>query len=144
MDELTLLRLQGGLMGGVIDWAAVLLFIAIAVLYYLAPVLGYRPDRRGALAVALFLLVGYAALSVIQQFVFYMKFVDPRPQSRPQDPMAEMHQHFLFAMLKLGSFVLAMLVFVLGLLSLRQRRPGDLRDEENPFDLRQTGQERQR
>src|SRR5438128_6860880 len=66
MDEMMTLRLFGGMFGGAIDWAAVLLFLGVGVVYFLAPVLGYHPDRRGTLAGSLYVLVGYAGLSVIQ------------------------------------------------------------------------------
>ncbi len=128
MDQLELFRLYGHTLGGVLDWSAVLLFVVIAVVYFLAPVVGYRADRRGGLSAALFLLIGYASLSMIQIVVWYTKMVEPRPPTRQE--LGELHLHFLFAMLKMGSFILSMLVFALGLLSLRLRR-----DESNPFQL---------
>jgi hypothetical protein len=118
MDEFAFLRLFGGLSGGV-DLAAIVAFIAFGIVYFLAPVVGYRTDRRGALAAALYLLVTYAAVGVIQLFVQYILLVDtgaPRPGGRDG-----FHFMFIFAIVKLVIFAVAMAMFAAGLQNLRLR-----------------------
>src|SRR6187200_396831 len=83
MDRMELMfgGLFGGLFGGAVDTAAMLLFVCAGVLFFLAPILGYRSDRRGALSASLYLLVTYAAVALIQMFVIYLQFMD-RSSSR--------------------------------------------------------------
>ena len=87
-----------------IGWATVVLFLGIAVVYFLAPVLGYRSDRRGALAVSLYLLVAYAGLSVTLLFLQYTKVLDAKAGRGKED--LDVHVLFLFSMAVLGVFSL--------------------------------------
>jgi hypothetical protein len=118
MDELMWLRLFGGTLGGGIDWAAVLLFLGIAAVYFVAPTLGYSPYRRGAIGASLYLLVGYAAMSLFQLAMQYLQVLDKTGQGRETSGI---HILFVFALLKTLLFVIAMLMFAIGLQSLRLR-----------------------
>jgi hypothetical protein len=120
MDEFTWMRLVGGMASGGIEWMAVLLFVAVAVLYFLAPVLGYRADRRGALGASLYLLVGYAGLALMQLFVQYLQVLDkPTPGLGRGSGESGVHILFAFAILKLLVFIIAMAMAAVGLQSLR-------------------------
>jgi len=129
-DDMMWTRLVGLQFGSTIDWVAVFAFFAIALIYFLAPVIGYSSDRRGTLAASLFLLLGYAGISVLQYGIFYLQLLDRGGDRRPDDVV--MLAIFGFAILKLLAFFLALLLFVLGLLSMRIRRadPPDLRRDD--------------
>ena len=121
MDEFTWLRLFGAGLGGGVDWAAVFAFVAAAVFYFLAPVIGYRIDRRGPLAVSMYLLIAYAGLALIQVFVQYTATLDHgAPSMRGESGL---HLFFAFVMLKMIAFIAAMILLVVGLQALRLRIP---------------------
>jgi predicted membrane channel-forming protein YqfA (hemolysin III family) len=103
------------LYAGPMEWVAIFLFVAIAVLYCLAPALGYRPERRGALAASLYLLVGYGAVTLVQFLLMYLQLL-----SRSSGD-ATGHMFFLFQMLKVLLFLVAMILFAVGLQALRYR-----------------------
>jgi hypothetical protein len=119
MDEF-FLRLFSASIGGGIDWAAVFAFIAAAVFYFLAPVIGYRIDRRGPLAVSMYLLIGYAGLALIQVFVQYTSTLGQGAAMRGD---SNLHLFFAFVMLKMIAFIAAMILLVVGLQTLRLRIP---------------------
>ena len=125
-DDMMWTRLVGLQFGSTIDWVAVFAFFAIALIYFLAPVIGYSSDRRGTLAASLFLLLGYAGISVLQYGIFYLQLLDRGGDRRPDDVV--MLALFGFAILKLLFFFLSLLLYVLGLQSLRLRRQADPRD----------------
>jgi hypothetical protein len=116
-----------GLPGG-LDWAAILLFVAVAVLYFLAPVLGYRADRRAPLAASLYVLVGYAGLSFIQVVLQYTQILDRTGRGGPQ-PESIVHVFFIFAILKAALFVVAMIACAMGLQALRLPPPREPEDD---------------
>src|SRR5262245_56000178 len=113
-DELLGMRAFGG-----IEWTVVLLFVGVAFLYFLAPVLGYRPDRRGTLAAALYLLVAYAGLSLVLFLVLAMGI----PSRQPTPPVTLL----LLMSLRPLLVIIAMVLAVVGLQMLRPRagRPGE-------------------
>src|SRR5262245_55202420 len=123
MDDFTWLRLLGGLTGGGIDLVAIVAFVAAAVLYFLAPVVGYRPDRRGALAISMYLLVGYAGLALMQVFIQYTAFLDKGTGGNVTRGDTGLHVLFGFVMLKMIAFIASMILLVVGLQSLRLRIP---------------------
>jgi hypothetical protein len=132
MDELMWMRLYPGGFGSGIDWAAVFSFFTIAVVYLLIPVLGYPPERRGMIAASLYLLIGYAALSLLQFGMIYLQLLELSSRGGGREP--SMLSLFVFTILKMLVFLLAMVLFVVGLQALRLRRGGG-RDERNPDEL---------
>jgi hypothetical protein len=122
MDEMMFFRLFGGsLFGSAIDLTAVLAFLGFAVIYVIAPVLGYQEDRRGGILGALYLLFFYAALSLIQLLVQWVVLLDGSlgPGMLAQGGPGGAHLLILFSVLKLVMFLAALLVFLNGLRALR-------------------------
>jgi hypothetical protein len=132
MDELEWLRMLGGSFGSGFDLAALLAFVAFAVLYLLVPVIGYRADRRGGMLVALYFLVGYGSLSLLQLLVQWVLVLDGGGfgPGRFGPGEAGVHVLFAFAGLKMVAFLVAMVLFVSGLQSVRLREP---KDDDWPF-----------
>ncbi len=123
MDEMMLLRMTGGLGSG-LDLAAVLIFIAFAVIYFLAPLVTHTRERPAALAIALYLMVGYAAISLVQLLLQWSGMTNAGGGfGMPgRTPMA-VHLLFAFGALKAATVVIAMIAFVVGLHSLRFKDP---------------------
>ncbi|MBI3407794.1 MAG: hypothetical protein HY040_05485 [Planctomycetes bacterium] len=131
MDELALLRLMGIGSSSGIDITALIAFFAIAVIYFLAPVVGYRFQRPASMALALYLLVVHFGFSVIQMVFQWLQFLGGPagrgggifgggPGLGGGDPMT-FHISFLISILKTMVFLVAILSFVIGLQSLRLR-----------------------
>jgi hypothetical protein len=120
-DEIMMMRMLGGLFGagGGADWVVIFLFVAAGVLFFLAPVLGYRSDRRGGLATSMYLLVAYTGVSLIQLFVQYIQMLDRDGGGGGRD--GGFHLFFIFAIVKMLLFLIAMGMFVGGLQGLRPR-----------------------
>jgi hypothetical protein len=130
MEEMAWLRLSGGLFGSV-DWTVVFAFIAIAVIYVILPVLGYPPERRGLIIASLYLLIGYAGLSLLQFGILYLQMLNRG--GRGGGDAAAQSIVFAFSVLKMLAFLVAMILFVVGLQSLRFGRP-PMRREPPPLD----------
>lgn len=127
MEEMMMFRLMGGgFFGSVIDLTALIAFLTIAVLYMIAPALGYQEERRGGLLTALYLLFFYGALSLIQLLTQWAMMLDgslgPGLFGRPGPgggSGAGIHLVMVFTLLKFVLFLAALLVFISGLKSLR-------------------------
>lgn len=119
-EGMMFLQMMGA--GSVVDWVVILSFFAVALTYFLAPVLGYNPERRGMVGASLYLLLAYAGISVLQYALLYLQMMDPGG-GRPDDLTRLVL--FGFSILKGLFFFLALLLYVLGLQSLRMRRPDD-------------------
>ena len=65
MEELMFMRMFGGF-GQAFDLTALIAFIAYGIVYLLVPVLGYEQYRPTALLTAMYLLVAYGAVSLLQ------------------------------------------------------------------------------
>jgi hypothetical protein len=114
------------LFGGTIDFVAVLLFIAIGIVYFLTPVVGYRADRRGGMTMALWLLVafgGVAFIELVVNFILVLEGDGPVRADRMVKGSGDIGLYliFMFGIVKVGLFVLAMGMFVNGLKGLRPR-----------------------
>ena len=120
VDELLMMRLSGGVLGWGIDGVSIFAFFAIAFIYWLSPVVGYRFERRGSILAALYLLVIYGVLALLQLMVSFVMILDKTAFGRTDETLIL----FGFAILKLLAFCVAMLNFVMGLQSLRLRGSG--------------------
>src|SRR5262249_29271341 len=123
MDELMWLRMFGGSFGGSgFDVTALIAFIAFAVIYLVAPVIGYRPKRPASMLAALYILLVYGAISVMQMLLQWFHLLD-RGGRMFERGNGEAHILFGFAILKIVVFLAALLAFVIGLGSLRLQEP---------------------
>lgn len=107
----------GGIFGG-IDWLSLLALFAVGLVYFLAPVLGYRTSRRGQLIASLWLLIAKMGLSVLRASLISVQMLDRSLMSGPSKNTLEA-LFFLAYSFETGLFVLAMVLFVLGLTSMR-------------------------
>jgi hypothetical protein len=117
VQETLWLQLFGG-GGSGFDLPALIAFIAFAVIYLITPVVGYREQRPAGMAAALYLLIGYGGLSLVQLLAQWPKL------GVPGRGEGAIHLLFVFTVLKLGAFLAALIAFVTGLRSLRLRDPG--------------------
>lgn len=123
MEEMMMFRMLGaGSLFGGIDWVAVLAFLVIAVVYWLTPILGCRFHRPGNVAASLYLLIGYAGVSLLQFIVQFFQLLE-RSGRGMGGGEGSLHLFFGFSFLKTLLFVIALIMFVIGLQSLRIRRP---------------------
>jgi hypothetical protein len=141
-DELNLILLSLTGFGSGFDLIAVVVFIGVAAIYMLAPVLGYESRRRGSLLIALYALVGFAGVTLVQmvlQWAIIAEIVEPelfgrgvRPLREGPGQMSILHL-FSFATMKMFLFGAALIAFVVGLQRLRLRPP-ELPVEEKTAD----------
>ena len=111
------MRMFGG-SGSAMDLTAVLMFIAMSLVYLLVPLIGGQNRRPMALLTALYLLIGYGGVSLIQTLVMWMSSLDRNGFGGRGEGM---HLYFGFAVLKMALFLIAMVVFVNGLRAVRLR-----------------------
>jgi hypothetical protein len=112
----------GGMFGTGIDMSAIIAFLVIGVVYLLVPVLGYQTERPPGFAIALYTLIAYGGISLLQMLFWWVMLLD-RGNMRAlggQDLMG--HVVMLFSAVKLVVFLIAMLSFVRGLRGLRMYR----------------------
>lgn len=131
-DELNLIRLSLTGFGSGFDLIALIVFVAVAAAYMLAPVLGYESRRRGALVLALYALVGLAGVTLVQmllQWALIGEIVQPELFGRGPRPLQDgpgqmsLLLLFSFATMKMFLFVAGLIFFVIGLQRLRLRPP---------------------
>jgi hypothetical protein len=102
---------------GGVDWVVVFAFFAIAVIYVIVPVIGYEPRRPSQFAASLYLLVAYASVTLVQQLLQYLHFLEGSSVNRGNSSL-EAHVIFGFAAVKTLLFIIALFTFVIGLQSL--------------------------
>src|SRR5690349_8579817 len=108
MDSELLMRMVG--VGGTIDWVVVFSLALVSLVYFLAPVLGYQADRRGMLLIALYVLVGYMVVVLMQLMIQYVMFMG----SSSEGGKGRVHLMYLFSILRLVMFIGAHGLFVVG------------------------------
>ncbi len=129
MDEMMLLRMLGAGFGSGFgsgfDVSALIAFIAFAAIFLIAPVIGYRPKRPAGMVAALYLLIGYGGVSLVQMLLQWAQLLDRTGFGQRGRGEESVHFLFGFAVLKVLVFLTAMVAFVIGLSSLRLREPID-------------------
>ena len=133
-NELYMLQM---LSGGVIDtWGplvAMLGLLAVGLVYFVAPAIGYTTYNRGLLLGAMWVLIARLTLGIFRSGMVFLATMDqpsgggPFSSSSSSSPMNMMMMSMLFGMLESGLFILAMALFAGGLGSLR-REPDHRRD----------------
>jgi hypothetical protein len=121
MEELLGLRMFAGGFGGGIDVTALIAFLAFAAFYLAVPLLGYGPERPAALAASLYLMIGYAGLSLMQLLLTWIQVVDGNLNVGQFGRTPFAHFQLLLGGVKQAVFLIAMITFVSGLRSLRFR-----------------------
>lgn len=137
MDFETLLlrswmRGGSGLLGG-IDWLSLLALLVVGVLYFLAPVFGYR--QRGLLLASLWVLIGKMGLALLRVCILALEILDrPKMTGGGSSTTPEM-LIVLVNVFETGLFFLGIVLFVIGLSALRRDMnlprsvPRDFHDE---------------
>jgi hypothetical protein len=137
--------LMSGLAGMLssLEWVPTFLFVVLAVIYFLLPVLGHRKDQRGDLLLAMYLLVAYDGLTLANGLVQYlMALSSPGGPAHGAGPGASFHITALIGIVKSGLFIGAKILTITCLKSLEApaRRVGlsgsspeiDLSDAADP------------
>jgi hypothetical protein len=134
--ELQMLMLRSGAMGGILgggDWLTLLALLVVAVLYFLAPVFGYRSSNRGLLLASLWVFIGKMGLALLRVFISAMEILDRSKMGVGSQSTVEMALVFT-SVFEAGLFVLGIVLFVIGLTALRRDMdlprslPRDFRD----------------
>jgi hypothetical protein len=110
----------GGLLGGV-DGLTLLALLAVALLYFLAPVFGYRTGQRGMLLASMWVLIFKMGLALLRMCILALELLDR--SSMPTGSGARTTVQYLFVLIsvfEMGLFVLGIVLFVLGLTALRR------------------------
>jgi ABC-type transport system involved in cytochrome c biogenesis permease subunit len=131
MEELMFLRMFGGF-GQMFDLTALIAFIAYGVVYVLVPVVGYEQYRPTALLTAMYLLVAYGAVSLLQVILQWILLFESRGGAMLGRENAGLHLTMIFTAAKLALFLVSMIVFIAGLRLLRLRA----RDSEDEVRYR--------
>jgi hypothetical protein len=110
----------GSLLGG-IDGLTLLAILAVAVLYFFAPVFGYRTGQRGMLLASMWVLIFKMALALLRVCIFALELLDRSSVSTGSGSRTTMQYVFvLISVFETGLFVLGIVLFVLGLTALRR------------------------
>lgn len=109
---------MGGL-GSTSEWVGVITFLAIGVVYLIAPALGYRVDRRSMLLVALYLLVFQMGVGLMEFLVQFGETMGSAPQMSRPGPEPLWALMVGMRILRMLFLVGGMLFFTIGLQSLR-------------------------
>lgn len=118
--ELQMLLLRSGAMGGRVDWLTVLALLVVAILYFLAPVFGYRTGNRGLLLASLWVFIGKMGLALLCVGILAMAYLDHPSMVSAGSPTG-MGTVFVFLnVFEMALFVLGIVLFVVGLTSLRR------------------------
>lgn len=121
MDEL-LYRMGSNAIGSGLDWIVAFSFVAFALVYFLAPVLGYDGSRRGLISASLYVLLGYGVVLLLQVIVSYLMFISRSNNNNNfgGPGTAPAHFNFLFSIVKIVVYLGAQGCFIFGLQSLRR------------------------
>ena len=111
----------GGLLGGV-DWLTVLALLMVGLLYFLAPVFGYRTNNRGLLLASLWVLIGKMGLALLRVCIVAMEILDRAkvPSSGGGNSTMMETLLVLVSVFETGLFILGIVLFVIGLTALRR------------------------
>jgi hypothetical protein len=118
MDEM-MLRLTTGSFGSGLDTTAILAFLGFAVMYLITPAVARTRDRPTGMALALYLLIGYAGISLLQLLLQWTQMDGMMHAGFQGRGQLGTLLFFGLAALKMLVFLIAMVVFVIGLQSIR-------------------------
>lgn len=114
-EDLAARAVLGGLGG--LDWASLVMLVLIALIYFLAPAVGYTATHRGLFLGAVWILVVRVALTVLRVGILFLNGV----QGKPIAHTTENPTFFLLlSLLESTLLLLALILFATGLTSLRR------------------------
>jgi hypothetical protein len=97
-----------------------LALLAVAAVYFLAPVLGYRIGQRGLLLASLWVLIGKMGMGVLKVCIVAMEILDRPKAGVGSGPQTTENVIVLLSVFETGVFVLGIVLFVVGLSALRR------------------------
>ena len=112
----------GGILGGV-DALTLVALLAVGLVYFVAPVLGYRTGQRGMLLGSLWVFLLKMALSLLRVCIFALEVLERGSLQTSGGGGSRSMVQYLFMLLHVfetGLFVLGSVLFVLGLTALRR------------------------
>jgi hypothetical protein len=102
---------------GGIDWTTPLVLFLVGVIYFAAPAVGYSRHYRSLLAGSMWVLVGKMSVSILKTSLLFFEHLNGKSTGLlMQDPDV----YVLFYLFESGLFILAMVLFVAGLMTLRR------------------------
>jgi hypothetical protein len=111
-----------------VEWPAVMLFLGMGVLFFLCPVAGYSVQSRGRIAAGMWLLVAKMGLGLLRVTLLTMAMLDRTgPRLDPMTSPSLTSIQTIFPVLEMALFLMAMIMFVLGLQTLTRRPEGAAR-----------------
>jgi hypothetical protein len=119
MDEVFMRSMFfSGLTG--LDWITLLAMALVAVLYFFAPAAGYSASHRGLLLASMWMLIAKMGLALLKMSILFFEVLDGKASGGGSKLMDGPGIFILFSLLESILFILAMVLFVCGLLALRR------------------------
>jgi hypothetical protein len=123
LDELLMRSMMmggSGILGG-IDWVTLLALLGVAVLYFLAPVFGYKTTNRGLLLASMWVFIGKMGLAMLRMCILALEVLDRPKMTSGAGSRATLETLVvLMSVFETGLFVLGIVLFVIGLSALRR------------------------
>jgi hypothetical protein len=119
-----------------IGWPLILAFAVVALVYFLAPPLGYDPRKRICIAVALWLLLATMALIMLRIAIVALIGLEDSLAGSGGASSGTQEAFVAIALisnfLETGAFILALILFVVGLMMLKRIEFLDPRPRRDP------------
>jgi hypothetical protein len=107
---------------GAVEWPAVMLFLGMGVIFFLSPVAGYSLHNRGRIVAGMWMLVAKMALGLLRSTLLTMLVLDRPHPVFDQNSTSMTSLQTIFPIIEMTLFVMAMVMFVLGLQTLTRRQ----------------------
>jgi len=122
MEDLLSRQLWSGLFNSG-EWATILLFLGMGLVYFLAPAAGYTLANRFRIALGMWVLVGKFGLALIRLSLWTTLIVDrSSPKGFGNTFPSPLDTGLMYLpILESSALILAMIMFILGLQGLKRR-----------------------
>jgi hypothetical protein len=97
------------------DWPTALAFGVMALVYFLAPWVGYRPRSRGLILAALWVLLAKVGVGMLRMGGVFLALVGTSFKGKDGETL-----FVVINVLEAGAFLLSLVLFVIGLPLLRR------------------------
>jgi hypothetical protein len=122
------------------DWTTMIALFVVALVYFVAPAIGYSSSGRGVIFASLWLLLAKFGLSLLKFALIFFEIIENKTSGSGSGSSSKFASEpallMLFFLMESGLFVMAMVLFVCGLGVLRRPAPvvveplhRDFRDE---------------